>query len=80
MLCWHSVRPGQAGDLGGKESDEVQKEHLHLVSNNCKHQYRLGINLQERSSAGPGVLVDNRLTKTQQCALVAKDNVLGCVK
>jgi len=41
--------------------------------NNIK-QYRLGVDLLERISAekDPGVLMDNRLTINQQCALVQK--------
>jgi len=57
---------------------------LHLGKNNLMHQYRLGADLLERSSVERdlGVLVDNRLTMNQQCALVAKkaSGILGCIK
>jgi len=38
------------------------------------YQYRLGDDLLEMSSEekNPGVLVDNRLAMSQQCALIAK--------
>ena len=47
---------------------------LHLGRNNHMHQYRLGADLLERSSAEKdlGVLVDNRLAMSLQCALAAK--------
>ena len=57
---------------------------LHLGRNNLKYQYRLGDDLLERSSEEKdlGVLVDDRLTMSQQCALVAKraSRILACIK
>ena len=52
---------------------------LHLGRNNPMHQYRLGADLLERNL---GVLVDDRLTMSQQCALAAKkaNGILGCIK
>ncbi|GAB0203289.1 mitochondrial enolase superfamily member 1 [Grus japonensis] len=57
---------------------------LHLGKNNPKHQYRSGVDLLGSSSVEKdlGVLVDNKLSMSQQCALVAKkvNGILGCIQ
>jgi len=55
---------------------------LHLGRNNPTYQYRLGVDLLESSSVERdlGVLVDDRLIMSQQCALPLDDGILGCIR
>ncbi|KAJ7398274.1 rna-directed dna polymerase from mobile element jockey-like [Pitangus sulphuratus] len=54
---------------------------LHLGRNNPKYQYRLGADLPESSAAEKDltVLMDEKLSMSQQCLLVARraDDILG---
>jgi len=58
----------------GEKFNKGKCRVLHLGRNNPMHQYRVVANLLESSSVERdlSLLVDDKLTKSQQCYLVAK--------
>lgn len=79
-LCSLSEGPWKAGERGQQESDEIQQtwQILHLWGNNPISRYRMGTECISRK--GLGILGDNKLKMSQQCAFAIKkaNDILDC--
>ncbi|KAJ7421937.1 hypothetical protein BTVI_16117 [Pitangus sulphuratus] len=84
VLCSTSEGPLQVGEMSREEISEIQQRQMHLWKNNPMHQYRLGAELLESSSVEKDmvVLVDKKLSISQQCTLVVKkaNGIIGCIR